>query len=78
MAEPVSAFRIPPLSLGHCRFGVTSPPARLDNFQVFPYLLRSRSERRRHDRGMADFLSALGIILFTVAMLALIKGLERV
>jgi hypothetical protein len=40
--------------------------------------LRSRSERRRHYRGMADFLSALGIILFTVAMPALIKGLERV
>jgi hypothetical protein len=40
--------------------------------------LRSRSERRRHDRAMADFLSVLGIIVFTVVMLALIKGLEKV
>jgi hypothetical protein len=51
---------------------------RLDFFQIFPSLLRSRSERRRHDRRMADFLSVLGIIVFVVAMLALIKGLERV
>jgi hypothetical protein len=27
---------------------------------------------------MADFLSVLGIVVFVVAMLALIKGLERV
>jgi len=27
---------------------------------------------------MADFLSVLGIVVFAVAMLALIKGLERV
>jgi hypothetical protein len=27
---------------------------------------------------MADFLAVLGIILFTVVMLALIKGLEKV
>ncbi len=28
--------------------------------------------------GMADFLSVLGIVVFVVVMLALIKGLERV
>jgi len=27
---------------------------------------------------MADFLSVLGMVVFTLAMLALIKGLERV
>jgi hypothetical protein len=40
--------------------------------------LRSCSERRRQDHVMADFLSVLGIVVFVVAMLALIKGFERV
>jgi hypothetical protein len=51
---------------------------RLDFFQVFGLLLRSRSDRRRQARGMADFLSVVGIVVFVVAMLALIKAFERV
>jgi hypothetical protein len=54
------------------------PSARLDFFQVFGLLLRSRSDRCRQARGMADFLSVLGIVVFVAAMLALIKAFERV
>jgi hypothetical protein len=40
--------------------------------------LRSRSARRADDRGMADLLTVLGIVAFVAAMLALIKGFEKV
>jgi hypothetical protein len=33
---------------------------------------------RAHAGAMADFLSIVGFVVFTVAMLALIKGLEHV
>ena len=30
-----------------------------------------------HDEGMGDFLVIVGIVIFTLAMIGLIKGLER-
>jgi hypothetical protein len=50
----------------------------LDFIKNFPRLLRPCSEPRDKHSGMADFLAVVGIIIFAVAMLALIKGLERV
>jgi hypothetical protein len=38
----------------------------------------ARSPPGRHPEGMGDFLVVVGIVVFVVAMLALIKGLERI
>jgi hypothetical protein len=38
----------------------------------------SCSRRRAHPGGMADFLAVVGIVVFVVLALGLIKGLERV
>ena len=50
----------------------------LDFIKDFSRLLRTCSEQRDEYAGMSDFLVVLGIVLFAVVMLALIKGLERV
>jgi hypothetical protein len=50
----------------------------LDSIKGFCRPLRTCLERPDEHVGMADFLVVLGIVLFAVAFLALIKGLEKV
>jgi hypothetical protein len=51
-------------------------------FTLSPPGRRARSPRRHrclsHDEGMADFLVIAAIAVFVLAMLALIRGLDRI
>jgi hypothetical protein len=79
MAEPTHLLRTSPLSLladPSLRGGEQG--AHLGIIQSSGRLLRSCSEPHRQYRVMADFLSVVGIVIFTVAMLALIKAFEHV
>jgi hypothetical protein len=64
--------------LGSMSRAATRPGPVLDLIKNFSRLLRTCSERGDEHAGMSDFLVVLGIVLFAVVMLALIKGLERV
>jgi hypothetical protein len=65
-----------PVRLGSV--AASGPGPVLDFIKDFSRLLRTCSDRRDENAGMSDFLVVIGIVLFAVVMLALIKGLERV